>query len=49
MRPLADLLRPSELDGVVGQTHILKKGAMLQNVIENGNIRNMVFFGPSGV
>ncbi len=48
MRPLADELRPSTLDEVVGQKHILGKTGLLRRVIEGGNVPNLVFFGPSG-
>ena len=47
-QPLADLLRPTTLDEVYGQTHILGKGAVLRRLIDSGNIPNMVFYGPSG-
>lgn len=48
-RPLADLLRPQEIEEVSGQKHLLKKGAVLRNIIDSGNITNMIFYGPSGV
>ena len=38
-RPLADELRPTELDDVVGQNHILGKGGLLRRIIESGEIR----------
>ncbi len=47
-QPLADLLRPTTLDEVYGQEHILGKGAVLRRLIESGNIPNMIFYGPSG-
>ena len=47
-QPLADLLRPTTLDEVFGQEHILGKGAVLRRLIDSGNIPNMVFYGPSG-
>ena len=47
-RPLADELRPAELDDVVGQNHILGKGGLLRRIIESGEIPNMIFYGPSG-
>ena len=47
--PLADRIRPCELDDIVGQKHILGKGKVLRNIIENGNIPNLIFYGPSGV
>ncbi len=48
-RPLADRIRPTTLDEVCGQSHILGKGAVLRRLIENGNVPNMIFYGPSGV
>ena len=47
--PLADKIRPTELDQVFGQSHILGEGMPLRNIIERGNIPNMIFYGPSGV
>lgn len=47
-QPLADLLRPTKLDDVFGQEHILGEGAILRRLIESGNIPNMIFYGPSG-
>ncbi len=47
-QPLADLLRPTTLDEVYGQEHILGEGAILRRLIESGNVPNMVFYGPSG-
>lgn len=47
-RPLADELRPTSLDEVVGQKHILGPDGMLRRIIESGQIPNMVFYGPSG-
>ena len=47
-RPLADELRPQELDEVFGQEHILAPGGMLRRIAESGHIPNMIFYGPSG-
>ena len=47
-QPLADLLRPQNLDDVFGQEHILSEGAVLRRLVESGNIPNMIFYGPSG-
>ena len=48
-QPLADELRPVELDDVCGQDHILAPGALLRRIIESGKVPNMIFYGPSGV
>ena len=47
--PLADRLRPKTLDEMVGQTHLLAQGKPLRNIIESGELPNMVFYGPPGV
>lgn len=47
-QPLADEIRPKNLDEVVGQEHILGKGKMLRRIIESGKIPNLIFYGPSG-
>ncbi len=47
-QPLADEIRPSSLDDVVGQKHILGKGGLLRRIVESGQIPNMIFYGPSG-
>ena len=49
MPPLADKIRPSSLDEVVGQKHLLGKGKPLRRIIESGEIPNMIFYGPSGI
>lgn len=47
--PLADKIRPKELNEVFGQTHILGENRPLKKIIESGHIPNMIFYGPSGV
>ena len=47
-KPLADEIRPSSLDDVVGQRHILHKDGMLRRIIESRQVPNMIFYGPSG-
>ena len=47
--PLADRIRPSVLDEVVGQRHILGEGKALRRIMESGHIPNLIFYGPSGV
>ena len=48
-KPLADLLRPTSLDDMVGQHHLLDKGCVFRKVIDSGKIPNMVFYGPPGI
>ena len=47
-RPLADEIRPTSLDEVVGQSHILAKDGLLRRIVEGGNVPNLIFYGPSG-
>ena len=48
-KPLADEIRPQNLDEVVGQTHILGPDGLLRRIVESGSIPNLIFYGPSGV
>lgn len=47
--PLAALLRPTNLDDVCGQQHLLSHDSVFRRAIENGVVSNMLFYGPSGV
>ena len=48
MRPLADLMRPTELEDFVGQKHIMSEGKPLYNLIKSKKICNCIFYGPPG-
>ncbi len=47
--PLAERLRPTTLDELVGQQHLTGKGSILRTAIENGKIPSMILWGPPGV
>ncbi len=47
--PLADRIRPTTIDEVAGQRHLLAEGKILRKIIESGDIPNLIFYGPSGV
>ena len=47
--PLADRVRPLNVDDVVGQKHLVGEGKMLRRIIESGKVPNMIFYGPSGI
>lgn len=47
--PLAERLRPSSLDELVGQDHLTGKGSILRAAIENGKIPSIILWGPPGV
>ena len=48
LRPLADRMRPSTLDGYIGQEHLLGEGKPLRRAIESGRLHSMIFWGPPG-
>ena len=47
-RPLADRMRPANLDEFYGQQHLLQDGKPLRRAIEHGRTHSMVFWGPPG-
>jgi putative ATPase len=47
-RPLADRMRPANLDEFSGQIHLLDDGKPLRRAIEQGRAHSMVFWGPPG-
>jgi putative ATPase len=46
--PLAERIRPSSLDELIGQTHLTGKKSILRTAIENGKIPSMILWGPPG-
>lgn len=48
MKPLADRIRPQNLNEVFGQEHLIGEGKILSNIIKTKNIPNMIFYGPPG-
>ncbi len=49
MEPLAERLRPTALDELVGQEHLTGEGSILRKAIEQGKIPSMILWGPPGV
>jgi putative ATPase len=47
--PLAEAMRPSTLDEVIGQSHLLGPGKPLRLAFESGKPHSMIFWGPPGV
>lgn len=47
-KPLADRLRPDNLEEVFGQKHLVGENAPLRRIYEQNVIPNMIFYGPSG-
>jgi putative ATPase len=47
-QPLADRMRPRDLDEFTGQTHLLGAGKPLRLAIEKGRLHSMILWGPPG-
>ncbi len=47
--PLPERMRPHDLEGYVGQKHLVGKGCILRNMIESGNLSSFILWGPPGV
>ncbi len=47
--PLAERLRPRNLDDFLGQNHLTGKNSPIRKCIESGSIPSMIFWGPPGV
>jgi len=45
---LADILRPDDFDGIVGQNHLFGERGVLRRMTEGGRVTNMIFYGPPG-
>jgi putative ATPase len=47
-RPLAERMRPRNLDEFVGQQHVVAEGSIIRSAIEQDRIFSMIFWGPPG-
>ena len=47
--PLPERLRPTALEDLIGQDHLVGDGAILRKAIVSGMIPSMIFWGPPGV
>src|SRR3954471_15272961 len=48
-QPLAERMRPTRLDDLVGQEHLTGPGGVMRKAIASGNIPSMILWGPPGV
>ena len=49
LQPLAERLRPKNLDEYIGQEHLVGPGAVLRRMIDAGKISSFILWGPPGV
>jgi len=47
-QPLAEKMRPTRLDEVVGQDHVLAEGKLLRQLVANKQPFSLIFWGPPG-
>lgn len=47
--PLAEILRPKDIEDYIGQKHLVGNNAILFNAIKNQMIHSMILWGPPGV
>lgn len=47
--PLANRVRPTTLEGFVGQKHLIGDGKILKEIIDQDKIPSLIFWGPPGV
>ena len=47
--PLPERMRPHDLDGYVGQKHLVGKNGIIRNMIETGKLTSFILWGPPGV
>ena len=45
---LADILRPQNMDEIVGQSHLFGEKGIIRRMLSGGRITNMIFYGPPG-
>lgn len=48
-KPLAERVRPQQLDEVIGQEHLVGEHGVLRKAIQSGRVPSMILWGPPGV
>src|SRR5699024_12520964 len=46
--PLAIKMRPTHIDHIIGQDHLVSEGKIIRRMVNSGNIASMILFGPPG-
>lgn len=47
-RPLADIMRPTTIDEVVGQRNLLGENGIIRRMVDNNKLSNLILWGPPG-
>ena len=48
VKPIADKMRPTSFDEIVGQRHLISENGIIRKMVNAGRITNMIFYGPPG-
>jgi putative ATPase len=48
-QPLADRMRPKNLDDYAGQEHLVGRKGIIRRMLESGNVSSFILWGPPGV
>ena len=49
MELLADKIRPTKLDDIIGQSHLVGKGKVLRNLVNNKKLFSLILYGNPGI
>ncbi|HLR64553.1 MAG TPA: replication-associated recombination protein A [Pseudogracilibacillus sp.] len=47
-KPLAVRMRPTSIDDIIGQSHLVGENKIIRRMVQSGNIASMILFGPPG-
>lgn len=47
--PLAERLRPQKIDNYIGQKHLVGEGGVIRRMLDTGNLKSFILWGPPGV
>ncbi|MBM7554660.1 replication-associated recombination protein A [Thalassobacillus pellis] len=47
-QPLAFRMRPTDIDGIIGQKHLVSEGKTIRRMVEANRLASMILFGPPG-
>ncbi|MFO7934320.1 MAG: replication-associated recombination protein A [Bacteroidales bacterium] len=48
-QPLADRMRPGNLDDFIGQEHLVGPNAVIRKMVDSGSLSSFILWGPPGV
>ncbi|MEG0474927.1 MAG: AAA family ATPase, partial [Carnobacterium sp.] len=48
-KPLAFRMRPTNIDQIVGQTHLVGNGKIIRRMVDAKMLSSMILYGPPGI